>query len=97
MIHKKKLKFCYFFGNNNNYDNNENLLIILEIISLIMISTKIMNIYLIVLFISVLQTQAYWQLKWIDQFNNKSIDSSKWDVTNETQGCDGNHYVTNFD
>ena len=43
----------------------------------------------LLLLLSVVRAQAFWQLKWSDEFGNTSIDLTKWDVTNEEVSCDG--------
>ena len=49
-----------------------------------------MNLKVILILIPVLRTHAYWKLKWKDEFDQKEIDKSKWEIDEgDTQTCDG--------
>jgi beta-glucanase (GH16 family) len=43
----------------------------------------------VVIVILVRQSMSEWVLEWEDEFDNKAIDTNKWEIENESDPCNG--------
>jgi hypothetical protein len=47
---------------------------------------KLLVLFLIVL---VRESQSVWNLIWFDEFDDKNIDTNKWEIEDELNSCHG--------